>query len=72
MDQAVTGEAFIFYLTYSSRTARRTDSLQQIFNGLVGNVDWGESLTVAAYEFRGLNRRDMSSQGGGGFSTLGT
>ena len=32
------------------------DSLYQIVNGLVGNVDWGESLTIVTYEFRGLNR----------------
>ena len=25
-------------------------------HGLVGNVDWGESLAVVAYEFPGLNR----------------
>ena len=25
-------------------------------HGLVGNVDWGESLTVVACEFMGLNR----------------
>ena len=31
------------------------DSLYQIVNGLVGNVDWGESLSVAANEFPGLN-----------------
>ena len=56
MDQAATGKAFVFVtLTYSSRTANRTDSLYQIVNGLVGNVDWGESLTVAACEFLGLN-----------------
>ena len=44
------------YLTYGSRTVNRTDSLYQKVNGLVGNIDWGESLTVAAYDFRGLNR----------------
>ena len=31
------------------------DSLYQTVNGLVQNVDWGESLTVVAYKFRGLN-----------------
>ena len=31
------------------------DSLYQTVNGIVGNVDWGESLTIAAYEFPGLN-----------------
>ena len=55
MDRAVTGKAFVLYLTYGSRTANRTNSLYQIVNGLVGNVDWGESLTVAACEFPGLN-----------------
>ena len=44
-------------LTYGSRTVNRTDSLYQTINGLVGNVVWGESLTVAAWEFLGLNRR---------------
>ena len=43
------------YLTYDSRTTNRTDSLYQTVNGLVGNVDWGESLTVVAYEFPGPN-----------------
>ena len=42
-------------MTYGSRTANRTDSLFQTVNELVGNVDWGESLTVAACEFPGLN-----------------
>ena len=57
MDRAATGRTFVFcYLTYGSRTANRTDSLYQTVNGLVGNVDWGESLTVVACEFRGLNR----------------
>ena len=42
-------------LTYGSRTANRTDSLYQTVGGLVGNADWGESLTVAACEFPGLN-----------------
>ena len=32
-----------------------TDSLYQIVNGLVGNVDWGESLSIVACEFPGLN-----------------
>ena len=31
------------------------DSLYQTVNGLVGNVDWGESLTVATCEFPGPN-----------------
>ena len=31
------------------------DSLYQTVNGLVGNVDWVESLTIAACEFPGLN-----------------
>ena len=42
-------------LTYGSRTVNRIDSLYQTVNGLVGNVDWGESLAVVAYEFPGLN-----------------
>ena len=57
MDRAVTGKAFVLYLTYGSRTANQTDCLYQIVNGLVGNVDWGESLTIVACEFRGINRR---------------
>ena len=32
------------------------DSLYQTVNGLVGNMDWGESLTVVACEFLGPNR----------------
>ena len=31
------------------------DSLYQTVNGLVGNIDWGESLTVVSYEFLGLD-----------------
>ena len=42
-------------LTYDSWTINRTDSLYQTVNGLVGNVDWGESLPVVAYEFPGPN-----------------
>ena len=42
-------------LTYGGRAANRTDSLYQTVSGIVGNADWGESLTVAAYEFPGLN-----------------
>ena len=56
MDRAVAGKSFVFVtLTYGSWTVNRTDSPYQIVNGLVGNVDWGESLTVVAYEFQGLN-----------------
>ena len=55
MDRAVIGKEFVLYLTYGSRTVNQTDYLYQIFNWLVGNVDWGESLTVAACEFPGLN-----------------
>ena len=46
---------FFVTLTYGSWTANRMDSLYQTVNGLVGNVDWGESLTVVACEFPGLN-----------------
>ena len=60
MDRAATGKAFVFLpLTYASRTTNQTDSLHQTFNGLVGNVDWGESLTVVACEFWGINRREI-------------
>ena len=43
-------------------------SLYQTVNGLVGNVDWGESLTIVACEFPGLNNcikdsRKTSSKG---------
>ena len=62
MDRAVTGKAFVLYLTYGSRTVNRTDSLFQTFNELVGNVDWGESLTVAACEFRGHDTSIIRSQ----------
>ena len=31
------------------------DSLYQTVNELVGNVDWGESLPIVAYEFPGPN-----------------
>ena len=56
MDWAATSKTFCFcYLTYGSWTVNRTDSVYQIVNGLVGNVDWGESLSVVAYEFLGLN-----------------
>ena len=43
-------------LTYGSQTVNQTDSLHKTINGLVGNVDWGESLTVVTCEFPGLNR----------------
>ena len=56
MDRAATGKILVFcYLTYGSRTANRTDSLFQTVNRIVGNVDWGESLTVVSCEFLGLN-----------------
>ena len=56
MDRAAIGKALFFcYLTHGSRTANRTDSLYQTVSGLVGNTDWGESLTVAACEVPGLN-----------------
>ena len=55
MYRAVTGEAFVLYLTYGIRIANRTDSPYQTVNGLVGNVDWGESFTVVACEFPGPN-----------------
>ena len=42
-------------LTYGGRTANRTDSPYQTVSELVGNADWGESFTVAACDFRGLN-----------------
>ena len=32
------------------------DSLYQTISGVVGNVDWGESLTIATWGFPGLNR----------------
>ena len=56
MDRAATGKPFVCRLTYGIRTVNRTDSLHQTVNGLVGNVDWGESFTVVACEFPSLNR----------------
>ena len=59
VDRATTGKTFVFVtLTYGSRIANRMDSLYQIVNGLVGNIDWGEYLTVVAYEFPSLNTRN--------------
>ena len=55
MDRAATGNPFFVTLTYGGQTVNWTDSLYQTVNGLVGNVDWGESLTVVACEFPGLN-----------------
>ena len=56
MDRVATSKTLCFVtLTYGSRTANRTDSLHQIVNGLVGNVDWGESLAIVACEFPILN-----------------
>ena len=56
MDWATTGKTFVFVtLTYGSRTTNRTDSLYQTVNGIVGNVDWGESLTVVSCKFPSLN-----------------
>ena len=56
MGRAATGTAFVFVtLTYGSQTVNRTDSLYEKASGLFGNADWGESLTVAACEFPGLN-----------------
>ena len=62
VDRATTGKTFVFVtLTYGSRTANQTDSLYQTVNGLVGNVDWGESLTVVACDFLGLNTCSYNS-----------
>ena len=57
MDQAAAGKTLVVTLTYGSRTVSQTDSLHQTVNDLVGNVDWGESLTFSACEFPGLNSR---------------
>ena len=56
MGRAATGKSFVCYLTYGSWTTNRMDSLFQTVNRLVGNVDWGESHTVAACKFLGINR----------------
>ena len=66
VDRAATGKTLCFcFLTYGSRTANRMDSLYQTVNGIVGNVEWGESLVVVSCEFPGLNsfgaRRRASS-----------
>ena len=56
MDQAATGKTFYFcYLTYCSRTAKPDGFPIPNSHGLVGNVDWGESLAVVACDFLGLN-----------------
>ena len=55
VDRAATDKTFVFVtLTYGDR---KPDGFPiPNSHGLVGNVDWGESLTVVAYEFSGLNR----------------
>ena len=56
VDRAATGKtSCFFYLTDGSRTTNWTNSLYQTVNGLVENVEWGESLTIVACDFRGLN-----------------
>ena len=66
VDRAATGKTFCFVtLTYGSRTANRMDSLHQIVNGLVGNVDWGESFTVVVCEFPGPNTSSSSLESSG-------
>jgi len=60
VDRAVTSKSFVLYLTYGSQTANRMDSLYQTVSGLVGNVDWGESLTVVACDLQGLNTSILS------------
>ena len=57
MDRAATGETIIFLLL----DLRWPDCKPDEFpipnsHGLVGNVDWGGSLAVAAYKFPSLNR----------------
>ena len=56
MDRAATGKAFVCVGPTVARPQNRTDSLYQAINGLVGNVDWGQSLSVVACEFPGLNK----------------
>ena len=56
VNRATTGKTFVFVtLTYGIRTANWMDSPYQTVRGLVGNIDWGESLTVVACKFPGLN-----------------
>ena len=54
VDQAVSGKTF-YFLTYGSRTAKPDGFPTPNSHGLVGNVDWGESLDVVACKFLGLN-----------------
>ena len=56
VDRATTGKTFYFcYLTYGSRTTKLDGFPIPNSHGLVGNVDWGESLAIVACEFPGLN-----------------
>ena len=56
VDRAATSKTFCFcYLTYGNWSANQTDSLYQTVNGIVGNIDWGESLSIVSCEFPGLN-----------------
>ena len=56
MDRDATSKSFVCVWPTVAGPQNRTDSLYQTINGLVGNVDWGESLTVAACKFLGINR----------------
>ena len=55
VDQAITGKALCFVLDLWYPDRKPDGFPTPNSHGLVGNVDWGESLTVVACEFLGLN-----------------
>ena len=56
MDQAATGKTLLFLLLDPWYPDRKPDGFPTPnSHGLVGNVDWGESLVVVAYKFLGFN-----------------
>ena len=56
MDRAVTGKTFILLLALLSPDCKPDRFPIPNSNGLVGNVYWGEYLTVVTCDFPGLNR----------------
>ena len=60
VDRAATGKTFVFFyfdLRYPDHKPDRFPIPNS--HGLVGNVDWGESLAVVSCEFPGLNTKSI-------------
>ena len=55
MDRDTTGKAFVLLLDLRYPNHKPDGFPTTNSHGLVGSIDWGESLTIDACEFPGLN-----------------